>query len=57
MIKVTKIFQLDSSELSVIIDTNVEEAEKALLEEGYEFNNRTGYYEKEDEMILLQEVE
>lgn len=39
MIKVTKIFQLDSSELSIIIDTNIEEVEKALLDVNKESKN------------------
>ena len=55
MIKIIKILQLDSSEASIVIDTTTEKAEIALLQDGYEFNKITGYWEKENEMILLQQ--
>ncbi|MFL8888667.1 hypothetical protein [Helcococcus kunzii] len=57
MIKATKILQLDSSEVSIVIDTTVEKSEIALLNAGYEFNENTEYWEKENEMVLIEEVE
>ncbi|MFL8969328.1 hypothetical protein ACKA04_04565 [Helcococcus kunzii] len=57
MIKVTTVLQLDSSEVSIMIDTTAEKAQKALLNAGYEFNENTEYWEKENEMVLIEEVE
>jgi len=58
MIKATIIFQLDSSVTTKTIkNTTTEELEEVLLSEGFVFNKITEYWEKDNEMVLLQEVE
>lgn len=57
MIRITTINQLDSSQESFTKNISMDFIESMLILSNYKYNKITGYWEKENECVLVERVE
>lgn len=57
MIRITMINQLDSSQESFTKDISLSFIQSMLILSNYKYNEITGYWEKENECVLVERVE